>query len=358
MRSKIAGYDLGEQFYVMSREKGCWKDNDGIVLGEPSHHYRCENQSFLNAIEENDVIYIDKGGMAECIYQSKNRSLDIIATMHCNSNCVMCPIKEEARQIEEDAYLEWVKAFIAVLPDDIRYICITGGEPTLIRRELLDLFDMLMAKYRTSSFQLLTNGRSAANSDFCDELVAHIPRYTWIGIPLHAHEEKLHDRITQSAGSFRQTVKGIKNLIKHGNTIEIRVLVTKLNAQDMLDLAHFIEREMKGVACVTFMGIEAMGSAAKNIDDVWIPYSEAARCCEDAIDYLVGSGIDVMLYNFPLCTLNRKYWFLAKKSITPYKVRFYDDCQSCEVKEGCCGFFFSTLNVRRTVVRPVVDIND
>ena len=36
---------------------------------------------------------------------------------------------------------------------------------------------------------------------------------------------------------------------------------------------------------------------------------------------LIANGINVGLYNFPLCSVPKAYWGLYKKSISEYKIR-------------------------------------
>ena len=50
------------------------------------------------------------------------------------------------------------------------------------------------------------------------------------------------------------------------------------------------------------------------------------------------NGIDVALYNFPYCMIERGYWSLAKKSISSYKAEYYVECDKCKMKSMCCGF--------------------
>ena len=63
------------------------------------------------------------------------------------------------------------------------------------------------------------------------------------------------------------------------------------------------------------MGLELMGNAAKNMKDVWLPYNVMFEKAEKAIRLLIKHGIDVQLYNFPLCSVKREYWDICSKSI-------------------------------------------
>ena len=65
--------------------------------------------------------------------------------------------------------------------------------------------------------------------------------------------------------------------------------------------------------------IKLMGNAAKNMKDVWLPYKDMFEKSEKAIRLLIKHGIDVQLYNFPLCSVKREYWDICSKSISDYK---------------------------------------
>ena len=300
-----------------------------------------------------DVIYINEFGLAKRVYDSVSKDIDIMMTIHCNSNCIMCPISEGARQSNETGYIGWVKELIKHLPYDVEHICITGGEPTLMREELFRILDLLKKKFPVSDFQFLSNGRSCGNADFCRQLVDHFPDNILIGVPLHADKSDIHDKISQTPGSFEQTVQGIKNLLALHQSVELRIVVSKLNVDHLSSLGNFIAKELQGISRAAFMGMEMMGNAVKNIDAVWIPYADAVAACEPVLEKLIVAGIDAMLFNYPLCLLHKKYWFLAKQSISPYKVRFYEQCDNCLVKGTCSGFFQSTKNIKQTDVKPV-----
>lgn len=83
-----------------------------------------------------------------------------------------------------------------------------------------------------------------------------------------------------------------------------------------------ISDELSGVDYVSIMAMEMTGNARVNQDKVWISYVDAALVAEDAALVLIENGIDVKLYNFPLCTVKNEFWTLCEKSISPDKVRY------------------------------------
>ena len=96
------------------------------------------------------------------------------------------------------------------------------------------------------------------------------------------------------------------------------------------------------------------GTARKNLEEVWIPYRKSFFYIANAIRLLVENGIDVKLYNFPLCTVDKSFWTLCEKSISDNKVRFAEECYSCKYKGACSGIFAGTLQLERDELRPIL----
>lgn len=286
----------------------------------------------------------------------EEREIDIFVTNKCNSNCIMCPMSEGSRRKNNPEHIEELKAYIRELPKDMEYINVTGGEPTLAGKDFLEIMHMLKEKFQHSGFQLLTNGRSAADNNFLNAMLKEMPDGIRYAIPLHCSREEVHDSITQVKGSFRQTICGISNLLKHDAKVEIRIVVSSRNIEYLKDTAKFIVEHFPGVFCVNFVAMEMMGNAAKNREILWVDYAEVFKKARAAIEILVTSGIDVQLYNFPLCAVEHDYWRLAAKSITEYKIRYMEACDECSVKPICGGFFVSTQKVMHPEVHPVKEV--
>ena len=315
--------------------------------------YNTNGTVFFDTLKDNDVICIYSNGVVKKIYDSNSKNIDLLLTSHCNSSCVMCPMSEQSRQADEKGYLSWLKELISILPSDLNRICLTGGEPTMIGDDFIQILDLVRKKFNHASFQLLTNGRSMSDFSFCSKVVEHLPNYTSIGIPLHAGTNALHERIAQVNDSYDQVIQGIKNLLIHNQRVELRVVVSKLNIKDMKNLATLVVDELPQVDNVVFMGLEMMGNAIKNKDYVWLDYIQSFSYLKEPIDILCKAGINVLIYNYPLCAVDEKYWFLTKKSITPSKVRYFEECSFCSVKEACGGFFVSTFKTMDIAIRPI-----
>lgn len=364
--ASISGWNFGRHVLVFYNTKHISTEEDNerclkissdnkayISLGKEKIIFNT-NVEDLVEIKDEDIISISETGEYSIVY-SKNEEIDLFMTNKCNSNCIMCPLAESVRRKNVESHEEWINEYIEALPTNVKYLNITGGEPTFNTTFFLKTMESLKKKFPCSDFQLLTNGRSMSDLTFIEKVVNVSPKGMRYAIPIHSSDEYIHDSITRSKGSFIQTDKGIKNLLANQQKVEIRVVVSKKNIDSLTMLSQYIIKEYPGVFCVNFMGMEMMGNAALNREDLWIDYSDAFKKCRKAIDTLVDSGIDVQLYNFPLCSVDRGYWHIAAQSITDYKVRFMEECSNCSVKEICGGFFSSTKQVMKPKVYPIYE---
>lgn len=363
MLGKIVGWKQGERLVRYTSNESMVNQSDTmqivphdglkIKIGDKTFVYQVKNIE-EKEYYENDVFQISETGEITKVYSSKNQEVDIFITNKCNSNCVMCPLPENVRRKKQLQQSSWIKSYIRALPEEIGYINVTGGEPTLAKEELFSILSLLKQKYQHSGYQLLTNGRSASDKKFLQQLLKYIPNGMRFAIPLHSAIESVHDEITNVRGSFKQTDQGIKNLLQSGQKVEIRIVVSRKNIDTMEETARYIRKYYQGVFCVNFIAMEMMGNAAVHKNELWMDYPEAFQRIKKAIAILIHGGIDVQLYNFPLCAVEHGYWYLAVKSITEHKIRYMEECTSCVVKNICGGFFVSTKTLMKPEVKPII----
>ena len=299
-----------------------------------------------------DTVIIHENGNVQKLFDRASYSHTIVTTNRCSSNCIMCPYTSNQRRNSQHQNIEMLIDEVNYLPDNTEHIIITGGEPTLIGIDFFRLMSKIKERFPNISCLLLTNGRVFASSKAVELAAETFPVSTQVAIPIHSADENLHDAITQSKGSFRQTLSAIRRLLSEEFFIEIRIVVSGLNIESMDCIAEMITEKFPQVSLVNFMGVEICGNAALNSDSVWINYSTAFKKCEAAVGKLIRAGIDVGLYNFPLCSVSIRFHGIYKKSISDYKVRFDTLCESCTKKELCGGFFASSLKYAQGNVSP------
>lgn len=308
----------------------------------------------LSRLHDYDVLLIHDNGIVESVYSADDDAVLFITSL-CNSNCIMCPSSLSSRLSGSVERLKLLLELIKYLPRDVEHITITGGEPLLMGEDIFTLLVACKERFETTPFLLLTNGRGFCNREFVMSFSKSAPNNITVAIPIHASSSDMHDAITQVDGSFRQTILGVKNLLSLGFSVEIRIVVSRLNAHNILETTIMLMDELKGNYKIHFVGLEMTGNAAVSAEDIWIPYNEAFCFIKPAIDLLVANGVDVELYNFPLCAVDSGYFSICAKSISPEKV-FKDnaECEECSLKEACGGVFRGSYRFAKSEIRRVV----
>lgn len=313
----------------------------------------CYNIKEYQTLLDYDVVEIINNKMIKVLYRDDSEDNAIVVTNQCNSNCIMCPDSDAVRNTKENPDIKKLLEQVRCIPDDTKHITITGGEPGLLKEDLLELLEECKTCLPNTEFLLLTNGRIFSNMDFTNRVKESIPNDIRIAIPIYADNEKSHDEITRAKGSFRQAIIGIKKLIEKNIDIEIRIVVLKENYQNLEKIANFVVREIPQVKIVNIMALEMTGNAYKNREQVWINFEEVKEYLYKACITIIKAGIITNLYNFPLCNLDERLYSIAHKSITDYKIRYKEQCEECLAKENCGGFFNSTINVKEIEVKPI-----
>lgn len=301
-----------------------------------------------------DVYELTETGKLLEYYDDSSIDNYFFVTAKCNSNCIMCPSPDISRKRGGSSNIESLIEIAKHIPVDAAHLTITGGEPFMVGKDIFKFLSFLKERFENTEFLFLTNGRIFALDSYVEELKNTIPSNSIFGIPIHGSTAKIHDEITQSINSFQQTVVGIKKLLREKIKIEIRIVVSKLNINDIGNIAKMIVSEMREISHVSIIAMEMTGSAYSHRDKVWIPYKQAARECEEGIFLFLQNGIDVKLYNFPLCTVKKEFWTLCEKSISPDKIRYAEVCEKCVMKNICGGVFAGTIAMERGELRAIV----
>jgi His-Xaa-Ser system radical SAM maturase HxsC len=174
------------------------------------------------------------------------------------------------------------------------------------------------------------------------------------GIPLYSDLSHEHDFIVQARGAFDETVRGILNAARCSLQVELRIVITKLNYQWLPRISRFISRNFPFACNVAFMGLEPVGLAKENLQDVWIDPADYGDLLFDAVRELKWHHIRVSVYNHQLCALSPGLWDDARQSISDWKNVFLPQCHDCAVRHRCCGFFASATEVHSRAIKPLV----
>jgi His-Xaa-Ser system radical SAM maturase HxsC len=260
----------------------------------------------------------------------------LFATERCNSYCLMC--SQPPRHVEDDWRVDHLCDLISLIDKDSAPLAVSGGEPTLLGGGLVRVLAECARLLPDTPLHILSNGRLLSDSSYTNLFSNVHPSLSW-GIPLYGDHFELHDYVVQSRGAFEQTVRGLYALHKAEQNIEIRIVLAKPTVERLLNTVRYIYRNLPFVDHVALMGIEPIGFAKAHHDSLWVDPSDIGELLADAADFLSYRGIPVSLYNLPLCTLPRRAWHYAQRSISRWKQDYLPVCDGCDVREKCAGFF-------------------
>ena len=337
-------------------------DNFGCVLARKVSH---ENMlptvnvlgigPDLHYLSEGDVIRVLPNARIKTIYRRSARANALLVTERCNSFCVMC--SQPPRDIDDehliDEYLEAVPLFDRSASE----IGITGGEPTLLGDRLFKLLHSLKSYLPETAVHILSNGRNCRDLALCQKIAALRHPDLMLGIPLYSDVPSIHDFVVQADGAYDETIRGILNLKRCGVRVEIRVVIHRHTYSRLPALARYIVRNLQFVDHVALMGLELMGFARSNLDDLWIDPADYQRELREASNVLSMARIRTSIYNHQLCLLDPSIRRFAVKSISDWKNEYMPECSGCTLMTDCGGFF-SSASLRRSLhIKPELASN-
>lgn len=289
-------------------------------------------------LEEGDVLRLNPSESSiRILYRKNSPNNYFLITEQCNSFCIMC--SQPPRDINDDYRVDEILQTIPLIDKATHEIGLSGGEPTLIGDRLVQLIKQFKYHLPDTALHILTNGRLFSNTSYTQKF-EHLEHHDCMfGIPLYSNLPEVHDYIVQAKDAYDQTIKGILNLKKIGQRVEIRVVVHQANYKTLNQLAEFIARNLTFVDQVVFMGLEPTGFAKVNMKALWIDPFDYQSYLEDAIRALDRSKIQTKIYNVQLCLLRESIAHKGVRSISDWKREYAQECDSCTRIDECCGIF-------------------
>lgn len=304
----------------------------------------------LEYLSAGDIVRVNRqAGEIRVLYRRSSPHNVLFFTERCNSRCLMC--SQPPRAVDDGYLIEEILEAIPLMSPDTKELCITGGEPTLLGEKFLQVIEATKLWLPNTTLHVLSNGR-LFSLDFARRISAIHHPDLMIGIPLYSDVASKHDCVVQAKGAFDETLRGIMNLERCGQRVEIRFVIHKQTFARLPQTARFIARNIPFVDQVVLMGLEMMGFTKTNLDALWIDPADYQSQLRAAIRELNESHITVMIYNHQLCVLARELWPFARKSISDWKNIYMPECQPCALRTDCGGFFASASIRYSSHIRP------
>ncbi|KKS26099.1 MAG: Radical SAM domain protein [Parcubacteria group bacterium GW2011_GWA2_42_11] len=231
--------------------------------------------------------------------------VESLIIFRCNCRCLMCSTGLQIDRSRHDTDYHAIRPFEDVKKDidkaanmNARGFAFSGGEPTL-RNDLPELAAYAREK-NLGHIEVQSNGRMYIYKKLCQKLIdSGVNRFV---VSLHSHQEKIHDRIMGTKGTFKQAVQGIKNLNELGQKVNINVVLIKPNYQHLAQHVKFlIDNFDIGEIRLTMSMIE--GSVARNPRALIPKMSDVGPHICRAIDIIKKSekNIGCFVYNMVPC---------------------------------------------------------
>jgi His-Xaa-Ser system radical SAM maturase HxsC len=294
----------------------------------------------FNYLADGDVLRLwPKSNGVRVLYRRNSFHNHFLLTERCNHYCLMC--SQPPKNINDSWIVDDVLAAILLIDPSTQEIGFTGGEPTLLGDDFFRILRAMKSYLPHTAIHILSNGRLFAALEFAKRY-ADIRHFDMmVGIPIYSDVSTIHDYVVQSDGAFDETIRGILNLKRFGQKVEIRIVVHQHTYARLPQLAEFLARNLTFVDHIALMGLEITGFTRANLDSLWIDPVDYQRELYRAVSFLADSRMHVSIYNHQLCVLDKRLWPFARKSISDWKNEYMPECEGCREKENCGGFFAS-----------------
>ncbi|WP_427964954.1 His-Xaa-Ser system radical SAM maturase HxsC [Acidithiobacillus sp.] len=290
---------------------------------------------------QDDVIRLNDDGYVRVLFRASSPHNSILVTEQCNHYCLMC--SQPPKNVDDSWILREVRQLLPLIPRRTKQIGFTGGEPTLFGDEFLDILRLAKACLPQTSIHVLSNGRRFADPRFAQHFAEIDHHDLMLGIPVYSDDPARHDYVVQTQGAFDETIRGILNLKRLRQKIELRVVLHKQTIERLPKLAVFIARNLLFVDQVALMGLEITGFTRANFDSLWVDPGDYRDVLSEAVGILDAYGIRCAVYNHPLCLVNKDVEHAYVKSISDWKNEYAPECAPCTRKSECGGFFTSGI---------------
>lgn len=289
-------------------------------------------------LADGDVMALDPVSRRfRVLYRRESKSNTFLVTERCNHYCLMC--SQPPRKVNDGWIIDEISDCIDLIDPATESIGFTGGEPLLEGRRFLSLLTKMRDRLPATSVHVLTNGRAFADDSVVTAWAEIRHPDLMAGIPIYAAVDHIHDYVVQAQGAFDETVLGILRLKDKGQRVEVRVVLHAITAPRLKQTCEWFARNLPFVDHIALMGLENTGFALANQELLWIDPLDYAGDLVAGVQTLRAAGMNVSVYNLPLCVLDRSIWDVAVQSISDWKNAYLPVCDECGVRNRCSGFF-------------------
>jgi pyruvate-formate lyase-activating enzyme len=247
----------------------------------------------------------------------------------CNERCLFCMVADEIASSDDVAYRDAV-AHIEAEPRATQ-IEFFGGEPTIYPR-FLDL--LRFARGRGHRCSIASNARIFHNQRYVQSVAELGVEQIYIRTSVYGETEALHDYYTVARGSYRQTVRGIRNIVEAGFLCQVNIVILKKNYAALEAMTRQVHAW--GVPRIKYGMLTDVATCAAHAPSL----AQVSAHLNRAIALAETLGLTVTIEKTPLCVIGARLDLISTEREIYGGERAYDDegsCRGCLVRRWCDG---------------------
>lgn len=234
----------------------------------------------------------------------------------CNNNCIGCadnnlnkPKKgRDMNKIFKDLELGAEKGY--------KNLHLAGGEVT-IQDNIFDILQKANELY--DEIYITSNGRIFSYRSFAKKIVDS--GVTQFNITLCGPNQKIHEAWTRTPGSFKQTIKGIKNLRSLTNNICVNYLIWRKSLYKVKNTLLLLKK--LGIKHIDFFNLAPLGRGKTYYNQLYAPLKDLLKL-EKQVS-LFDSFSDIEIEDFPLCVFSDVFMNKSNIHVFDTSGRIYKD---------------------------------
>ena len=235
--------------------------------------------------------------------------MDMALTFKCQNNCIHC-YAGGPHETEELSTEQWKQVIDKVHEIGVFILTFTGGEPTL-RDDLPELLQYTQNKGIVTG--LVTNGRKLKDAEYVKALEK--VGLDFVQVTLESRKAAIHDKMTGTKGSWKETVQGIKNAALSRIYVTTNSTLSKYNTADFLETIDFIKE--LGVAAFGCNSLIYSGKATSISNEFALPIESLKELLPKVRDKANNLGMKFLWYTpTQYCQLDPVSLGLGIKSCT------------------------------------------
>jgi radical SAM protein with 4Fe4S-binding SPASM domain len=281
----------------------------------------------------------------------------------CNNFCIFC-CQVEQRYLPDKNIQKIKEEIDNAVKDGVDNLSLQGGELT-IRKDGIELIKYAFSKNCFKNIHITTNGIMFYYKDYAKKIAD--AGLSAANFSIHSSKPEIHDRLTNSKGSFKYAVQGVKNLNRCTSALTntpvnvcSSITLLKQNYKNLLELVQFFNKLNIWDFHINY--VIPVGNAYKNFEKVVPKYSQIQKYVIQVIDYCKKNKIKIFFTNIPLCFMQDYELYLdeaykssftmvpfyhpGKKIITKYREEIrmemkvkLEKCKNCKYFNICEGVY-------------------